>query len=602
MKKTFLALALFAAGLSVSNAQISSGGLPLSMLSNETVVATQSITAISYKAPLLDQVKEEDARASLANPKPYRAGILVQTDFSFPQSGNIVTLADGRKIWRGKLQITNAPALVLYYDQFKLPAGVKLYLTNANGKQVLGAFTAENNAESGTFATQEVQGDIVNLEIDMEAAANPNDVKLHINKAAYMYRSINNLSQFAGNEDNGTSAKPTEDQFAGSSSTCEINAICPQGSAYASQRKATARILMIMDHGYVGFCTGTLINNTKGDCTPYILTATHCEETNSKADSTYENFLFYFNFETPDCAGTQVAPNSKVLFGAKFVARANFNTNVSGIIGDFLLLKLSSKVPASYGAFFAGWNRATTNATGNTYIGFHHPAGDEKKLATGTILASNGTFNQDAVANTHWYIQYASGGVEGGSSGSALFDQNGRIIGDLSGGPDIQACSNYFNINGDSAIMSQYALYSKFSRNWEYPEGNGVANAQLKPWLDPTNTNVTTLDALGAAASCNSPVTPTSISDIDKTLGNAISIYPNPVIGSNVRMKINLDKKANLNITFYDITGARKGNYELKQIISGEYTFDLSGYSNGTYLMRISDGSAITSKKIVIEH
>jgi len=600
MKKTFLALTFLSLGLGASYAQISKGGLPLSMLSNEAAVISQTVGTVSYQAPSLEKVLADDARASLSDPKPYRAGILVPTDFSFPQSGSMVTLADGRRIWRGKLSVTHAPAMVLYYDQFHLPEGVKLFVTNTNGKQVQGAFTSDDNAENGIFATPEVQGSVASVELDIDASVRTEDIALHINQAAYMYRSYNDVQAFAGDNDGSTAAKPTTDQFAGSGSSCEVNAVCPAGTGFDKQRKATVRILMPLGGGFVGFCSGTLINNTLGNCTPYVLTATHCEETNSTTNSTYNNFLFYFNLETSDCAGNQ-HQNGQAIMGATFVARSSYNPNNDAIVGDFLLLKLSKSVPANYNVYFAGWNRSATNNAGSTYIGFHHPAGDEKKLATGTNIAANGTFNQTTTANTHWYMQFATGGVEGGSSGSALFDQNGRIIGDLSGGPDVQYCTNnYFNSFGDTAIMSQYALYSKLSRNWEYPEGNGVATAQLKPWLDPSNAGVTTVDALAAAASCNSPATGTAINDVDKTFGNAISIYPNPVVSGALRMRINLQKQANVAVTLFDITGARKGSFDLKQVISGEYSFDLGAYPDGTYLMRISDGTAVTSRKVVI--
>ncbi len=246
MKKNLLALALSFAAVTASNAQINNGGLPLSITSNDAAIAAQSLTTLVYKAPTLDKVKEDDARANLADPKPYRVGVLVPTDFSFPESGSMVTLASGKKIWRGQINVTNAPALVLYYDQFHLPTGVNLYLTNANGKQILGAYTEQNNSEDGKFATQDVQGETVNVELDMEAFANLSDIKLHVNNAAYLYRGVSDLKPFEGSDDNSSAAKPTIDPFAGSSTVCEINATCPQGSNFVQQRKSVVRILMIL--------------------------------------------------------------------------------------------------------------------------------------------------------------------------------------------------------------------------------------------------------------------------------------------------------------------------------------------------------------------
>lgn len=596
MKKALLALTLL--GTYAAQAQISTGGLPLSMTSGETAISNQYYTPLYYKSPDLTKIMQEDAQASLSDPKPYRAGVLVNTDISFPQSGSMVTLSDGKKVWRAQINMGDVPALLFYYDQFTLPRGVKYYITNANKKQILGAYTADNNSEDGLFATQEVQGGVVNLELDIDRNVKESDIKFHINKAAVMYRSVDHLQQFAGNEDNGVVMKPTGDPIAGYSSVCEINAKCPQGVSYPDQRKATMRIIIPVGGGYVGFCTGTLINNTNGDCTPYVLTATHCESTNSKLSSTFSQWMFFFNFEAPDCAGVGTAPNGHVMTGADFVARSDYDDNNPSITGDFMLLKLKNKVQDYYHVYFAGWNRGTNMPSNSTYINFHHPAGDMKKLAVGTNVSPNGTFNQNSVPATHWAIEFDQGGNEGGSSGSALFDVNGRIIGDLSGGPDIQACPADTNSKGDHANMGKYAYYSKISRNWEYPEGNGATNAQLKPWLDPNNTGVMTTNSLEATTTCSAPAT--GITNRNAALDNAISVYPNPVVNGTLRVRVNLDKSTDLNIAIYDITGARKATYQLKDVRTGEYAFDMNGYANGAYLISVSNGEATTAKKVML--
>lgn len=580
-------------------AQISKGGLPLSLTSNDVAVSNMAFTPAYFKAPDLEKLKQEDARVSRSKPGAYHAGVLAAVNLSFPASGTMVTLPDGRRVWRAQMNMGDVPSLLCYYDQFALPQGVKYYISNGNGKQILGAYTADNNNEDGLFATQEVQGGVVNFEMDIDPSVSVNDIKWHINQVGVMYHASADLKTFAGNDDGGTAAKPTLDPLAGSSSVCEINAICPAGQNYPQQRKATMRIVIPVGGGYVGFCTGTLINTTAGDCTPYVLTATHCDENNSKTDLAFSQWVFYFNFESPDCAGTGVAPNTQTMVGAKFMARADYNASSPSILGDFLLLKLNNKVPVAYGAYFAGWNRATTLPSGSTYINFHHPAGDMKKLAVASNISPNGTFNQWSTQGTHWSVYFNTGGNEGGSSGSALFDVNGRIVGDLSGGSDDQSCQADTNSNGEQAILGRDAVYSKISRNWEYPEGNGAQNAQLKPWLDPTNTGAITTNTIAAAATCSSAVT--GISNRNNELDNSISIYPNPVVNGTLRMRANLAKATDLDISIYDVNGARKGVYKVSAL-SGEYTFNLSGYANGAYLVSISNGTATTSRKVIVNH
>jgi lysyl endopeptidase len=601
MKRTLLMWALLASATVVSHAQVSNGGLPLSRVSSAIAATEQYVRTSSYPLPDLQKIRLEDAKDALSrDPKPYRTGVLVNTDISFPGSGNITTLADGRRIWRAKIEIAEAPALAFYYDRFRLPSGVRYYITNENGKQILGAYTEQNNAEDGLFASQEVQGGTVNFELDIDPKVNIADISWHINQAAVMYRSVSHLQQYAGNDGPGTGLKPTLDPIAGYSSVCEVNAICPEGQNYAEQRKATLRIIMPVGGGYVGFCTGTLINNTKGDCTPYVLTATHCEENNSKVNSAFSQWIFYFNFEAPDCNGTGVAPNSQTMTGASFIARSDYNANSYAIIGDFLLVQLKSKVPVSYGAYFAGWNRATTLPNNSLYVNFHHPAGDMKKLAITNSVSPNETFNQYNIPNTHWGAFFNVGGNEGGSSGSALFDIDGRIVGDLSGGSNVQYCEADTNSHGDTAVLfGKDAVFSKFSRNWEYPQGNGAQNAQLKPWLDPENTGAITTNSLAAAATCSAP---TGITNRNAEFDNSVSVFPNPVTNGIVRVRVNFDKATDISIAVYDITGAKKAVYHVANAHSNEYSFDLGKYAAGTYLISVSNGQVTTSKKVMLIH
>jgi len=52
-------------------------------------------------------------------------------------------------------------------------------------------------------------------------------------------------------------------------------------------------------------CTGTLVNNTSQDKTPYVLTAGHCIENASDAQQT----VFCFNYESPACGNGESSLN-----------------------------------------------------------------------------------------------------------------------------------------------------------------------------------------------------------------------------------------------------------------------------------------------------
>ena len=79
---------------------------------------------------------------------------------------------------------------------------------------------------------------------------------------------------------------------------------------------------------------------------------------------------------------------------------------------------------------------------------------------------------------SHWKTFWAEtiNGIsitEGGSSGSPLFNQDGQVVGDLTGGPP------------DNCQNPSYSLYGKVYFSWDQM-GVG-ASQRLKPWLDPGN-------------------------------------------------------------------------------------------------------------------
>jgi hypothetical protein len=111
--------------------------------------------------------------------------------------------------------------------------------------------------------------------------------------------------------------------------------------------------------------------------------------------------------------------------------------------------------------------------------GIHHPSGDVKKICFDEDGPTQGNQGGAAV----WYIsEWEAGVTEGGSSGSPLFDQNHRIIGQLYGG--FAACAGAVN-NG------QADWYGRFNVSWNT---GSTAATRLRDWLDPMNSGITAVD------------------------------------------------------------------------------------------------------------
>ncbi|MBK6953585.1 MAG: T9SS type A sorting domain-containing protein [Crocinitomicaceae bacterium] len=491
MKKKLLTL-LTCVGFSLlSNSQISEGGLPTSFqktLFDQTNPFDAAYQTHELLAPDMDAVRLEDAENDEKG-KPYRVGINIPVSYNMLNSGTWLELPNGDKIWRMGIRIPNATGLSLYFSSpVQIPAGGKLHAYNHRHSQYVGAYTSS----TPTFQSMEIiQGDLLTLEYYMPAGSTELPT-MEINEIAYYYRGFE--SRLAHFESAG---EISEDRAHGS---CMVDANCAEGSAWTAQRDAAVHYSFVAGGTYV--CSGSVINNTDNDCTPYILTANHCGEPNASSD--IAGHVWYFNYQRPTCepsnTGTYSGAQSETMSGGIFRASSSLGTHLastgSNVDGaDFALIELNTSIPLAYDAYFAGWSRATTGATSG--VSFHHPSGDEKKVSTYTSALVTDTYNS-GWANAHWRVTWASttnghSVTEGGSSGSPIFNQSGRIVGHLSGG------SSY------CSTPTAPDLYGKFDKAWA---SDGTTNSsKLEPWLDPGGTGATTLD--GTYAPC-SPVAPTA--------------------------------------------------------------------------------------------
>jgi lysyl endopeptidase len=589
MKKIYLAVFLACSMGGAVQAQISEGGLPWSMKMKSPELNTQSVAKIILAEPDYASLLEQDHLDGVNGAsKPYRVATLVNTGIDL-NSGTFSYIEGGRKIWRATVEVPNALGLDFFYDQFVLPKGVTLYLTNENKKQVIGGYTYKNNQADHLFTNEPLQGNIVNIELDIDANVNIADIKMHIDRVGAYYRGVDDLKVFA--DGNPEQAKPTI-------SPCHINAICNPGPNYPDAMESAVKIFVVSSEGE-GFCSGGLINKaTPGTCTPLMLTASHCDGDNSFESAHFSQWKFRFRFETTQCDNTTVRTDGDLITGASFKARSYYPSMPSTtggfgskMVGDFLLLELSSM--PDY-ARISGWNNNPSLGEPDEqeiydfFIGFHHPGGEVKKLIVGGSIYGNGQFNQTEVNNTHWRMSATLGGMEPGSSGSPLFDKFGRIVGDLSGGTAA---------TGECAPIGYSALYSKISYAWnnDYDAtrpGYGPT-MRLKDHLDPNNIGAT------ITATVTKNCVPLSVGDLNKELDESLSVYPNPSTGI-VNVKMNYTKRSDFTIDVFNVLGSKVGEFSIDKARKGEFTLDMSGYTNGVYLLSISTSDAKTTRKVVL--
>ena len=211
---------------------------------------------------------------------------------------------------------------------------------------------------------------------------------------------------------------------------------------------------MIFNGSYT--CTGALINNTRDQGRPLILTAAHCIESEEDLNSIVV------------VLGRRKLLKDQPYGGLEWSSIGASLLSSSREI-DFALLELESKIPIYVSPIYLCWNKTISQPT--SIYSIHFPDFEDVQYAFSVAKPSLATFdgNYNPVALGYWKVdQWAQGITSLGSSGAPLLDSNFEIIGALSGSTDWENHKSDYFFRFDLA-------YDHFSSTAK----------QLKAWIDP---------------------------------------------------------------------------------------------------------------------
>ena len=551
MTKSFF-LSFFLLLSLVTFSQQGDGGLPKTF---KEVVDYNKIDKRVFDEPNITALKIEDSLTDNSGTAPWRFGFNNNTNINISNSGIWINLPNGDRIWQLVVVCKNALTINLTFSQTVIPTGNELYVYNPSKDFILGKFTA-SHLYNGELGTELVPGEMTIVEYFVPKGSSIGNV--NICTVTHGYRTPNEflLKAFGG------------------SGACNVNVNCPEGAAWTQQRNS---VVMLVS-GSNGFCTGALINNTLNDGKPYVLTANHCY-------SNPATWIFRFQWESTSCINPSTSPTFQSLSGA--VLRAQ------GTPSDFCLVEITGglvngTVPAAYTPYFSGWDNTETISPSAVCI--HHPSGDIKKIAIENNALISTSFG-GSPPNSHWgVLSWDLGVTEPGSSGSPLFNQNRRIIGQLHGGAS--AC-------GASVLSDEYG---KVSVSWN-PAGS-TSSGQLKYWLDPNNTNASFVDGYDPS---NAPTI-----TLDAGLSNSAFIQTS-LCGSNYIPNVTISNGGSQTVTTavisYSIDGGTAQNYNWNgslaqfqtqvinlppvQLLPGNHTFSatVSQVNNGVDELSVNNAT-----------
>ncbi|MBT8263489.1 MAG: T9SS type A sorting domain-containing protein [Bacteroidia bacterium] len=550
MKKALLYFFLFAIFIS-SYAQDEDNYLPVSWEQN----IQTSVTPIEL--PLLDlsHIQQEDMINDRDKSLPWRYGIKRDIPLDIQEQGVLTELPNGDKIWQVAIKSTGAINLSINFDQFYIPGGGRLHFYNDDRTDVSKTYSRASNRPNKRLGAWFVSGEIIWIEYYQpfnvaEKASLVVEGLIH----GYRMGEVNAyVNAMRGLNDSGD---------------CNYDVNCPIGEDFDDKKDLVKKAVTLLNLGNGYLCSAVLMNNTARDKTPYLLTANHCLDF---SDPALWSVRFNWVSPNPVCGTENESGDIETNFTMSGAALKAKNTTT-----DFALVELYNEIPGSWDVTFAGWDNSDDLPLFE--VGIHHPNGDIMKICRD----DSGAIKENANGTEVWLIKGVSvgngdgweiGTTESGSSGSPLFNEDGRVIGQLYAG---QSFCNGIQNNGD------YDIYGRLGVSWA---AGSTADSRLMEWLDPGGTGQTNMDGMQNILSVP-----------ENEITGQLEIYPNPASSEITVMN---SRYPNLVYKFYTVTGQQLSYGSVSSTMN---TINVESYARGVYFLHLIDedsGAAIT-KKIII--
>jgi V8-like Glu-specific endopeptidase len=341
-------------------------------------------------------------------------------------------------VWTHQVTAPNAVSLNFGFSKFYLPEGAELNIYSADRSEFIRTFTAQDNNAARELWTPVIMSDDVILEVSAPESV-VSKVEIEIGQVGQGFRTFGQSTLKSG--------------------SCNVDVACEESQGWENEVNSVA----VISTGGSTFCTGFMVNNTANDKTPYFMTAQHCKIHERSAPS----LVVYWNYQTSKCGGARDGKKTDFQSGSVHLA--------SGFESDFTLVKLNSQPKAEWNVNYAGWD--ATGRIGFPAVAIHHPATDEKSISfenDHTVLSSYSGSTSPGDGTHVKVIDWDKGTTEPGSSGSPLFDENHRVVGQLHGGG--AACGNN---------LPDY--YGRLNTSW---------NLGLKDHLDAAKTGEMVTDTI----------------------------------------------------------------------------------------------------------
>jgi hypothetical protein len=402
--------------------------------------------------------KESEERRGDIRPGPRRVGVVCKiaaTPLSV-KSAVQLDLSDGKKMWTLAIRSPESYGMRIHFSNFDVGDGLVLaYAQDGEQLIVRGPYRGKGPNSKGDFWTASLPGDTAFLEI-----TGTEDPAFEIAEIVHF--------------DQDFTCADCQGDVTALMLGCHLDVMCYGVSVGA--REATGQMNYVRG-GKSYVCTGTILNDLDDETwVPYFLTAYHCLSTQAEIN-TLEVVWFW---QRDSCGGT--LPNYFDL--PRNTGGTLLETNPTDGGNDMTFIRLADDLPGGVG--FAGW---TTDRPVSGY-GIHHPNGVPKRVTFLSDVGSCPGCTGCGDPADYDYYDMDSGIIEGGSSGSGVFNSSGQLAGQLYGicCPSLSCVGeslNCGNVDEFAAMYGEFETTYPIIRDWLkiggtiHVDGTNI----MSPWL-----------------------------------------------------------------------------------------------------------------------
>ena len=344
----------------------------------------------------------ENEKQPLPNDKRLRIGTVRKFEKPIREitDGSIFSVAEG-DVWLIEVKSEEAVQIRLHFTDASLPPGSKIIVYSSKNPDETYIYEKSDTTGNSSFWTPSIEGDSVVIEY-----FTPNKDEFRERALPFRVSEIGHIFKDPfGQNENNLSDPPEQ--------PCHLNV-----PSNLSDLAKSVGHLRFVDNSGVYVCTGTLLNNSSGDLEPLLLTANHCFDSQSAAQS----LEVFWNYNS----GNQ--PSSPAIRSHQSVL---LSTNPAS---DFTLVRILGALPVRDNqVFWSGWS-TTDPSTGTNVFGIHHPVGSYKRYSSGSTINYCPSSFPGSCQNALG-VRYTQGTTEGGSSGAGLWNAaTNQLVGSLNGG------------------------------------------------------------------------------------------------------------------------------------------------------------------------